>query len=300
MRRFQRLTRLLIGTVSIIVLLFGIYSVWYANRPLPQALAEHAIFEGITYERVVQRDPHPLIYHVVKVDLDAPGISFLVTPRNDLDGYDYAARTTSQFLGEFGPQVAINGDFFKPFYSNSVFDFYPRPGDGVNTRGINAASNQLVSGNNFGDQFSTVYFTANQVAFFEPPSAGYEQMLSGSLPLVAAGEPASVSDNDSYTITRHPRTAIAQDATGRTLIAIVVDGRQTNYSEGASLRELTALILQHGGYQAINLDGGGSSTLVQMDRDGGTKLLNSPIHTRVPGRERPVANHLGIYAKPLS
>jgi len=33
--------------------------------------------------------------------------------------------------------------------------------------------------------------------------------------------------------------------------------------------------------------------------DGAPLLLSSPIHTRIPGRERPIADHLGIIAPPL-
>ena len=48
----------------------------------------------------------------------------------------------------------------------------------------------------------------------------------------------------------------------------------------------------------LNLDGGGSSTLVAEDEKKNPVLLNSPIHGRLPpGKERPVANHLGIFAR---
>jgi len=64
-----------------------------------------------------------------------------------------------------------------------------------------------------------------------------------------------------------------------------------------TLAELAHVILEHGGYDALNLDGGGSSALVVEGADGRPRLLNSPIHGRVPpGRERPVANHLGVFA----
>nr|WP_324250422.1 phosphodiester glycosidase family protein [Xanthomonas vesicatoria] len=43
----------------------------------------------------------------------------------------------------------------------------------------------------------------------------------------------------------------------------------------------------------INLDGGGSSTLAARV-DGRVRTLNRPIHTGIPGRERPVANQLGV------
>ncbi len=65
--------------------------------------------------------------------------------------------------------------------------------------------------------------------------------------------------------------------------------------------ELAEIVLQHGGYQALNLDGGGSTTLAMQGQDGEPEILNAAIHGRVPtGRERPVGNHLGIYAKRLT
>ena len=79
----------------------------------------------------------------------------------------------------------------------------------------------------------------------------------------------------------------------------LIDGRQPSYSEGATLAELAQIILEYGGYNAVNLDGGGSSTLVIQNENGEPEVLNSPIHTRIPGRERPIANHLGIFASPI-
>jgi hypothetical protein len=87
------------------------------------------------------------------------------------------------------------------------------------------------------------------------------------------------------------------DARGETLWLIVVDGRQRNYSAGVTLVELVDIILELGADAALNLDGGGSTTLV-MEGTRGAVLLNSPIHTRIPMRQRPVGNHLGVYALP--
>jgi len=47
----------------------------------------------------------------------------------------------------------------------------------------------------------------------------------------------------------------------------------------------------------MSLDGGGSSTVVIEGKDGKPEILNSPIDIYIPGRERPVGNHLGIYVK---
>ena len=78
----------------------------------------------------------------------------------------------------------------------------------------------------------------------------------------------------------------------------MVDGRQPKYSEGVTLWELAEITLEAGADIALNLDGGGSSTMV-MRGDSGTNILNAPFHTNIPMRERPVGNHLGIFALPL-
>ena len=48
---------------------------------------------------------------------------------------------------------------------------------------------------------------------------------------------------------------------------------------------------------AMSLDGGGSSTMVTQGEDGNPIILNSPIDHYIPGTERPVGTHLGIYVK---
>jgi exopolysaccharide biosynthesis protein len=95
----------------------------------------------------------------------------------------------------------------------------------------------------------------------------------------------------------HPRTAAAVDETGTKLWLVVVDGRQPGYSEGVTLAELAELMVALGAETGLNLDGGGSTTLV-MAGPFGPKTLNAPIHTRLPMRQRPIANHLGVYALP--
>jgi exopolysaccharide biosynthesis protein len=91
--------------------------------------------------------------------------------------------------------------------------------------------------------------------------------------LVADGEIRVTLDQEaffgSYLQQPHPRTAAGRTADGD-LILMVVDGRQPE-SRGATLDELADLMLGAGAVQALNLDGGGSSTLVV---NGG--LVNRP------------------------
>jgi len=61
--------------------------------------------------------------------------------------------------------------------------------------------------------------------------------------------------------------------------------------------ELADLMLSFGAYTAMSLDGGGSSTMVIEGLDGEPRVLNTLIDEGVPGCERAVANHLGVFIK---
>jgi exopolysaccharide biosynthesis protein len=94
---------------------------------------------------------------------------------------------------------------------------------------------------------------------------------------------------------REPRTALGTNRNGRYLYLVVVDGRQPLYSDGATFTELAELLIDQGAFIAMSLDGGGSSTLVVEGEDGSPMILNSPIDHYIPGTERPVGTHLGVY-----
>jgi len=87
----------------------------------------------------------------------------------------------------------------------------------------------------------------------------------------------------SFLITRHPRTAIGWNADQSVVWLVVVDGRKV-HSVGMGLYELTDLFIRLGAYEALNLDGGGSSTLV-FDQS----IRNTPSD---PTGERKVGNAL--------
>lgn len=67
--------------------------------------------------------------------------------------------------------------------------------------------------------------------------------------------------NPSFGERRHPRTAVGITMEGR-LLWVTVDGRQPPYSDGMSLEELARLMARLGARDALNLDGGGSTTMV--------------------------------------
>ena len=142
----------------------------------------------------------------------------------------------------------------------------------------------------------TLFISRNNRARFNEPIGGIYNAISGQLMLLAGGNllpevSAAPGANDPQ-----PRTAVGLDKNSRRLIIVVVDGRQPGYSEGATLVELAELLSAKGAFYAMNLDGGGSTTMAVEGRNGKSRVLNSPIDQHIPGRERAVGNHLGIYA----
>lgn len=295
LRLRRKFIRIVCAVFVLPTLIMGGLLFWYTHRPLPAEINTQ-LFEGITYIRDVRAEPRPLVIHVVRIDLDAPDLSFFVTP----GGEDIPARTTSQFADEFGLQLAINGDYFDPWRDYFVWDYYPHVGDPVNVRGLAASEGTVFTEGYaplYNSFYDTLYITSQNAISFDTPPEEIYNAISGIPFLLLAGESLVDSEQSDYYTGYHPRTAVGLDEAGETLMLLLVDGRQPGYSEGVALSELSALLLEYGAYHAINLDGGGSTTLVAENADGTIQVLNSPIHNRIPGRERPIANHLGIYAR---
>jgi hypothetical protein len=272
------------------------YTFYDRGRPAPIPLKEK-LYEGVIYRRVVDFTPRPMIAHILIIDTKVEGIKFLITPP-DTDGGDMPlnARTTSQFLEEFGVQIAINGDGFTPWWSHSPADYYPHVGDPVLPQGLTASGGEIYAEGIPKDIgiAPTLYISRrNSLSFNRRPSTIFNA-ISGDRMLVEQGHIVDSLNTQNL----NPRTAIGINKNGRYLILIVVDGRQPFYSEGATFPELAQLMLDQGAHFAMSLDGGGSSTMVVAGKNGEPVILNSPIDNYIPGRERPVANHLGIYINP--
>lgn len=106
----------------------------------------------------------------------------------------------------------------------------------------------------------------------------------------------------------HPRTGLGLSADGRWMLVLVVDGRRHS-SQGATTAELGTWLREFGAYDAINMDGGGSSTLAWWNPAGSeedkAELLNRPVGNglklltpdadRVGISERANGNNVGVY-----
>lgn len=101
-------------------------------------------------------------------------------------------------------------------------------------------------------------------------------------------DPTAEGFQASFYAIPHPRTALSITRDGK-LLLVTVDGRQS-MSKGMTLSQLADFMIAEGCEEAVNLDGGGSTTMATP-----LGVLNSPSE----GTERPVANALVISAQPL-
>lgn len=273
-------------------LVLGVYLLWCSLRPQPEPVYR-PLFLGVEYRREVRRQPRPAVIHVVSVDLTAPGVGFIVTspePRA-VGGHRLLASTTSTFVKQVNAQLAINANYFWPFYARWPWSFYPRQGDPVSVVGRAAAQGQIYRKKTW--HGATLFISdKNRLTLGVPAGKQIFNAVSGKQFILRQGKFTRLQDDEPP----NPVVGAGINKKGDRLILVLVDGRQPLYSEGLTIPELAATLHRHGAHDAIQLDGGGSTTLVIEGPNGEPVILNSPIHTRIPGRQRPVANHLGIFA----
>jgi hypothetical protein len=290
------LVRVVLGILVLLAILVGGYSLYNRGRPAPVPMKEK-LYDGITYRRIVHVIPRPMVVHVLTVDTKAADVSFLVTPPDAESDQPLKARTTSQFLDEFNVQIAVNGDGFSPWWSNSPADYYPHVGDPITPLGFSASNGDVYwKGENLEDVGiePTLYISRRNVLSFNNRPGNVYNAISGDRMLLEKGDIVTGLDAEEL----DPRTAIGINRNGRYLYLVVVDGRQPFYSSGATFQKLAEIFKAQGAYFAMAMDGGGSSTLVVEGEDGVPTIMNSPIDNYIPGRERPVGNHLGIMINP--
>ena len=118
------------------------------------------------------------------------------------------------------------------------------------------------------------------------------EAVGGRPVLVRAGAiRPGVDSGGAFATSRHPRTAVGIARDGKRVMLVTVDGRQKPYSDGMTLREIAELMLVLGARDALNLDGGGSTTMVVANAAGVPSVVNRPSDA---GGERPVGNALAI------
>ncbi len=234
------------------------------------------IADGVTMTR--RTTATPWIIHLLKADLTTPGVHLGATTSAQRQ------RTTSSFAKLVGAAAATNADFFS-YSTYGVVGLAAGGGAAWADTKDSALSANLA----FDDHGRVDFHDASQVLKFDP--AWMRGVVSGHPQVVNAGAAITANPgNQAACTSRNPRTSVGLSQDGKTLFLMVVDGR-SSASVGMTCVEVAATMKGFGAYDAINLDGGGSTTMYLR----GTGIVNTPSD----GSERTVGNHLGIFAPRL-
>ena len=237
------------------------------------------------------------VVHTFRVDLNDPDVRLLTTPPlTDQSRGEVGGLTVSGFLRTNAVQAAINANFFGPG------GYYLPAGTPMDVYGLAISEGTIVSAQDGSGHAAVLLFDAHNHASIVPTNwpaidtTGFYTAVAGNYPLVVGGKSLITKSNLQDV---EPRTVFGISQDRRYLYLVAIDGRQSGYSEGATDYESAIWLLLLGASDGINLDGGGSTTLVIQDSTGAAVRLNSSSAVADSGRERTVGSHFGIYAKPL-
>ena len=221
---------------------------------------EQIVYSSPEEEQVLTKDPGNDLYKVI--DIEGNGYKGHLLVIYDPSKIELAQITNrkyglmiEQFVKRYGAVAGINAGGFR--YSSSY---------GYSPTGVVIIDGQIVDNNgSTGWGGGIVGFTNDNVLVLTKASAqeaiqmGIRDAISFGPFLIVNGVASQFRGNGGYGIA--PRTAIGQRKDGIVLM-LVIDGRRPGHSLGVDMVELTNIMLRYGAYNASNLDGGGSSTIV--------------------------------------
>jgi hypothetical protein len=279
------------------------------------------IFKGIDFAAGTNNPsiagdfPELQVVRCVRVDLTDPDVQFFTTPR--ASSYVAESRETltlsvPDFLMQNKLQVVADSNFYNanPGGADPTSEGLP-----CEVYGLQISKGIVVSAQTSADysgdpRAASLLFSTNKQPMFVfrnlPPgtnTAGIYTAITGYYPIVSngvnIGAAAITAYPDSSIHQLQPRTAYGASRDNHYFYLLTIDGRQSGYSDGALDTETAYWMLQCGAWNAINMDGGGSTALYMSDSLGNPVALNHSSYLPAYGRERYIGSHLGVYAKPV-
>ena len=271
--------------------------VWCACLAAAFAQTAERPFPGITHITRSETSPRSVRLHVVLVDLDAPNLRFKVTAPGGTR--ETVRQTTTGFLRQERAQVAVNAHFFLPF---------PSTDRNAEVIGLAASEGRVYSACERPVQSYALVADApalnitrdNRASIVRcgDGSGGLWNALTGSAQIVTSGEvtipvyrdaqhpDGQLTPNTDYSNQRswydlpRARTAIGLTRDNRTLVLVTVEGGRDGEVSGLSVTEVASLLVRdYGVYNALNLDGGGSTSMAIAGQSvtSGTREVGSSL-----------------------
>ena len=279
-------------------------------------------FLGITMIARTETTPRNLTIHLVEIDLNTPGIAFkLTSPSGRLETI---RQTTLDFLKQEHAQVAINGHFFLPFPSTSanadLIGFAASNGTVYSAFETPVQSYAIVShapaiNIDPANHARIVYWDRTfadgkhiqERATVWNALAGSAQIVTNgirTIPAYAArqnleamltpGGPRGYSDSNSWYDALQARTAIGLSNDNTILYLFTVD--RAAGSLGMKVEEVADLLIRdYRVFNALNLDGGGSTSMAMEDPITHEGAMVNRSSDRPGGRS--VGSSLGVFAR---
>ena len=278
-------------------------------------------FLGVTHITRTETSPRSVTMHIVRIDLTIPGISFRLTPPGGTR--ETVRQTTLSYLNAQQAQVAVNGHFFLPFPSADLNAMLI--GLGASDGNVYSAFEAPVQSYALVtdapainiDSFNHASVVHRNVAFpdglhvLEPviiwnTVAGSAQIVTNGVKtiplyidathpdgLLTPPGPANYSNSNSWYGLINARTAIGLSRDDQTLFLFTVD--RAGGSLGLSVGEVADLLIEdYGVYNALNLDGGGSTTLTMENPVTHARTIVNLSSDNPAGRT--VASSLAVFA----
>lgn len=252
------------------------------------------IRKGVKLKELSFTEPRLMRAYMMRINLKTPGIVFTGTKRDPKWGepmpdYTNAVReirtrreTTVDFMkrliAEKQPiDIAVNTTPWSPFIPSHK---WANPGHWVVTDGIEVSPGRQSATFSIGKDGTP---RIGDVRPLEETAYAHD----GFLIIARGGKDIAPASETSV----HPRTAFGLSADKKFLYLLVVDGRQPGYSIGADMHDLCRMFFAAGAADAVNMDGGGSTSLVYRDPVTKRPVM---VNHHAGNAKRPVAANFGI------
>ena len=216
----------------------------------------------------------------------APGVRFDIVP-----AADGTLETTTALAARSGAVAAVNGSFFNMRKPYGSVNYLRVDGEEVSPNVVPSVGKRRRSLQQTGAvatfRGSLYMLKGDALSRWESDIEAEDVVTTGPV-LLVGGEPEPVA-GDRFNTNRHPRTAAGRRADG-TVLLVVADGRNAR-AAGLTMAELQQVMQVLGCVDAVNLDGGGSTTMVVRG-----EVVNHPSDNGEfdAAGERPVANAICI------
>ena len=265
-------------------------------QDVPSNLEWKKLYDGIEHAHFTIQEPL-LNVNVLRIDATNPNLTFHTTPRSEnwvANQNETDRRTLPDSVVEENMIVAVNANFYRPFNAETRVSRGP-----ADNQGLVVSNGVLVSPtiNTYPSFIQNKDGSVEIRIVLQGESLDkIKTAVSGRNYVLKDGECVSKEQAEAfaYLKNRHPRTVVGISKDKKFVYLVTIDGRQPEFSVGTSMLESAEILRQLGAYDAVNLDGGGSTTMAYRDESGKPIVLNRPVGLGPANTLRHNANALGV------